>query len=316
MTVRARIGVHTGEAQRAPDGYVGLEVHRAARIGAAANGGQILLSGSVANALEDNPIDGWSLRDLGSFALKGLDRAERLVQLVAPDLERDLPVPRARGASSVTLPTHLTRLVGRDAELAGIVSRLEQHEIRLLTLTGPGGMGKTRLAVAAAAQAASAYPDGVFFVPLADATSPEQVTATVAESLGVRGEGSRPLLDTIEDQLAADRALLVLDNFEQVIGAGPVVSDLLGACPGTDVLVTSRSSLRLRGEHEYPVPPLRVPQADMDASAALECAAVQLFLDRARAVRPSWSPAGSDAGVVAEICRRLDGLPLAIELAA
>jgi predicted ATPase/class 3 adenylate cyclase len=316
VRVRARIGLHCGEAQRAPDGYVGLEVHRAARIGAAANGGQILLSGSAASALEGDPMDGWSLQDLGSFALKGLDRAERLVQLVSPDLEHHPTAPRARGASSVKLPTHLTRLVGRDAEIADVVSHLEDHGVRLLTLTGPGGMGKTRLAVAAAAQASSAYPDGVFFVPLAEATSPEQVTATVAESLGVRGEGSRPLPDTIAEQLAADRVLLVLDNFEQVLGAAAVVAELLGSCPGAEVLVTSRIPLRVRGEREYPVPPLRVPGADMEGSAALECAAVQLFLDRARAVRPSWTPSRAEAQTVAEICRRLDGLPLAIELAA
>ena len=177
-------------------------------------------------------------------------------------------------------------------------------------------MGKTRLAVAAASQASAAYPDGVFFVPLAEAVNSDQVVATIAEILGVRAEGARPLLDTIQDQLAADRALLVLDNFEQVIGAGAVVADLLGSCPGTDVLVTSRIPLRLRGEHELPVPSLRVPPPGVDGTDALECAAVQLFVDRARATRPSWTPAGREAVAVAEICRRLDGLPLAIELAA
>ncbi len=206
--------------------------------------------------------------------------------------------------------------MGRDAEIADIVSRLEDHRVRLLTLTGPGGMGKTRLAVAAAAKASSAYPDGVFFVPLADATSTEDMAATLAESLGVRGEGSRPLLDTIEEQLAADRALLVLDNFEQLVDARDVVSRLLGSCPGMEVLVTSRIPLRVRGEQEYPVPPLRVPQAETEGQAALECSAVQLFLDRASAVRPGWTPTDEEASAVAEICRRLDGLPLAIELAA
>ncbi len=316
VRVRARIGVHTGVAQRAPDGYVGLEVHRAARIGAAANGGQILVSSSTASLLESDPQDGWSLVDLGSFALKGLDRAESLVQLVAPDLESDLPAPRARGVSSVKLPMHLTRLVGRDDEVAGIVSRLEHHEVRLVTLTGPGGMGKTRLAVAAAAQAAAAYPDGVFFVPLADAVSDEQVIASTAEALGVRGEGARPLLDTVEDRLSTDRVLLVLDNFEQVLEARSVVASLLGGCPGTDLLVTSRIPLRLGGEYEYPVPPLSVPLPGADLTTAQQCASVQLFMDRALATRPAWEPSEEDGAAIAEICRRLDGLPLAIELAA
>jgi predicted ATPase/class 3 adenylate cyclase len=304
VEVRARIGVHTGEAQRAPDGYVGLEVHRAARIGAAANGGQILVSTSTASVLGAEPVDGCSLVDLGPFALKGLDRAEHLVQLVAADLERDLPAPRARRASAVNLPVQLTRLVGREDEVAGVVSRLERHEVRLVTLTGPGGMGKTRLAVAAAESVAPAYPDGVFFVPLADALTDEHVVAVTAEALGVRGEGARPLVETIEDRLATDRALLVLDNFEQVLEARGTVAALLGGCPGIDVLVTSRTPLRVAGEHEFPVPPL--PAAD----------AMQLFMERALATRPDWAPTEVEAAAIAEICQRLDGLPLAIELAA
>jgi predicted ATPase/class 3 adenylate cyclase len=300
VDLRARIGIHTGAALRTPDGYAGIEVHRAARIGAAANGGQILVSRATADLLDGT--DGVTPVDLGSFALKGLDRAEPLLQLAADGLVRDLPAPRARGASSVNLPTHLTRLVGRDAEIDAIVSRLDAHEVRLVTLTGPGGMGKTRLATAAAERVAAAYPDGVYFVPLADARTPEQVVAAVAESLGVRGEGARPLLDTIEERLAADRVLLVLDNFEQVLETSPAVAGLLGSCPGTDVLVTSRAPLRLSGEWEYPVPPLAVQ------------AGVQLFVERA--ARPNWDPSAEDMAAASEICRRLDGLPLAIELAA
>jgi predicted ATPase len=313
LEIRARIGIHTGEAQRTLDGYAGLEVHRAARIGGAANGGQILLSRSTAELLEGNGVE---LVELGSYSLKGLDRAEPLVQLSAPGLERDLPAPRARGVSSVRLPTHLTRLVGRDAEIGAIVGRLEPHEVRVVTLTGPGGIGKTRLAVATAAGIAERYPDGVFFVPLADASTGDQVVEAVAESLGLRSEGSRPLLDTIEEKLAADRVLLVLDNFEQVVDARATVSSLVVRCPGVDVIVTSRIPLRIGGEHEYPVPPLPVPDPDTEARDAVRCAAVELFLDRARSTRPAWSPSPEELGAVAEICRRLEGLPLAIELAA
>ena len=296
VEIRARIGIHTGAAMRTPDGYAGIEVHRAARIGAAANGGQILVSRATAEL-----VDGFSVADLGSFALKGLDRAEPLLQLNADGLERDLPPPRARGASSVKLPTHLSSLVGREEELEAIISRLEPHEVRLVTLTGPGGIGKTRLATAAAGRAAPAYPDGVFFVPLAEARTEEQVITGVAESLGIRREGARPLEDTIEEQLAADRVLLVLDNFEQALDAAPVVAALLASCPGMDVLVTSRAPLRIGGEWEHPVEPL-------SASAA-----VQLFLERAAASSRGYA---GDLGTIAAICRRLDGLPLAIELAA
>jgi predicted ATPase/class 3 adenylate cyclase len=304
VQVRARIGIHTGEAQRAPGGYVGLEVHRAARIGAAANGGQILVSSATAGMLEDGPVNGWTFSDLGAFSLKGLDRAERLVQLSTLDLEQELPAPRARGASSVRLPVQLTPLVGRAGETARIVAQLADHDIRLVTLTGPGGIGKTRLAVAAAEEVAPAYPDGVYFVPLADAVTEDHVIGITADALGVRGEGARPLRDTIHERLATDRSLLVLDNFERVLEARIVVSALLARCPGVDLLLTSRTPLRLQGEHEFPVPPL--PESE----------AVQLFLDRALATRPAWTPSEDDAAAIVEICRRLEGLPLAIELAA
>ena len=302
--VRARIGIHTGTAERTANDYVGLDVHRAARIGAAANGGQILLSRSAAHLIGAGPLDGWQLADLGSFALKGLDRAEELLQLSAPGLPGELQAPRARGTRSVQLPAQLTALVGRDEEIADAAQALERHDVRLLTLTGAGGIGKTRLGVASAARAADAYPDGVFFVPLADTRTPEQVVGAIAAALGLRSEGARALLSTIEDRLASGRALLVLDNFEQVVEARTVVARLLESCPGVDLLVTSRTPLRIRGEIELPVPPLGRP------------AAVRLFVERAAVPRPDWTPAADELEVVEEICGRLDGLPLAIELAA
>ena len=226
VTVRARIGVHTGGIELTPNGYVGLEVHRAARIGAAANGGQVLISRATADLLGelDNDVE---LLELGLFALKGLDRSEPLLQLVAPGLERDLPPPRARAANIVHLPTHLTELIGRSRVVADVVERLQQREVRLLTLTGPGGMGKTRLAVASAALVAAAYPDGVHFVALEDAATAEQVPGVVAESLGLRTEGARALVDTIEDHLSHGRVLLVLDNFEHVRDARSFVRPAL-----------------------------------------------------------------------------------------
>src|SRR5262245_54350073 len=216
--------MHTGEARRTADNYVGLEVHRAARIGAAANGGQILVSRTSAGLLGRGELEGWQLAELGSFALKGLDRAEELLQLNAPGLPSDVQAPRARGTRSVHLPAQLTELLGREAEIAAAADLVERHDVRLVTLTGPGGIGKTRLGVASAARAADAYPDGVYFVALADTRTTSQVEAAVAAALGVRSEGSRELLATIEDRLSSGRALVVPDNFEQVVEARTVVA--------------------------------------------------------------------------------------------
>ena len=302
--VRARVGIHTGEAQRTANNYVGLEVHRAARIGAAANGGQILVSRASAKLLGHAELDGWQLADLGAFALKGLDRTEDLLQLIAPGLPNELLVPRARGTRSIHLPKHLTGLVGRSDDVEQAARLIERHEVRLVTLTGPGGIGKTRLGVATAERAADAYPDGVYFVPLADTRTTDQVVGALASALGLRSEGSRALVATIEDPLSSGRALQVLDNFEQVVEARTVVAALLASCPGVDFLVTSRTPLRVQGESEYAVEPLA------------RDAAVELFLERAAGPRPGWAPSTSERQAVAEICRRLDGLPLAIELAA
>jgi predicted ATPase len=185
-----------------------------------------------------------------------------------------------------------------------------------VTLTGPGGIGKTRLGVAAAARAAAAYPDGVAFVPLADIAHADQVESVLAETLGVRGEGARPLLETIQERLSADRVLLVVDNFEHVLEARSVVASILANCPATDVLVTSRTPLRLSGEYESPVPPLGVPPYGADPTTVRSSHSVQLFVERAQATQPGWTPSATDEAAIAEICRRLDGLPLAIELAA
>ena len=208
------------------------------------------------------------------------------------------------GARSVHLPAQLTVLVGREDDVAVAAGVLERHDVRLLTLTGPGGIGKTRLGVATAAGAADGYPDGVYFVALADTRTTEQVVGAIAGALGLRSEGARALLSTIEDRLASSRALVVLDNFEQVVEARTVVARLLESCPGVDLVVTSRTPLRIRGETEVPVPPLA------------RSAAVRLFLDRATVPRPDWAPAADELEIIEEICRRLDGLPLAIELAA
>ena len=217
------------------------------------------------------------------------------------------------------LPQQSTPLIGREQEIETAASLLRQSEVRLLTLTGPGGVGKTRLALGIAAHLTDEFADGACFVGLAPISDPGLVVPTVAHALGVKGAGSRPLLERLKDHLCAGRPmLLVLDNFERVLGAAPAVAELLAACPGPKVLATSRERLRLSAEHEYPVPPLGLPDPERlpGTEALSRYEAVALFAERARAAKPSFDLREEDARAVAEICTLLDGLPLAIKLAA
>ncbi|TMD25497.1 MAG: adenylate/guanylate cyclase domain-containing protein, partial [Chloroflexi bacterium] len=256
------------------------------------------------------------LRDLGAHRLKDLANPEHLFQLAAPGLERDFPAPRSLDARPNNLPVQLTSFVGREAEIAAINELLDAA--RLVTLTGPGGTGKTRLAVQVAAERLGRHGDGVFFVELAPATDPALVPSAVAAALHLREGADRPITETLNDWLRERDLLLVLDNFEQVIDAAPFVTSLLGAAPRLRVIVTSRAPLRVHGEQEYPVPPLRIPDAaHLPGLAQLsQYEGVGLFIDRARAVRPDFAVTDATAPAVAEIVARLDGLPLAIELAA
>ena len=216
------------------------------------------------------------------------------------------------------LRTSLSAFIGRESQVAAVAGLLCRDDVRLITLTGPGGVGKTRLATAAAAAVADKFDDGVWFVGLAPISNPALVVPAIAQVLGVREAGEEPLAARLESFLADRRLLLVLDNFEQVVVAAPPVADLLGACPGLKVLVTSRVRLRVSGEREYPVPPLSlpVPEAASPGEETVSSEAVRLFFDRALAVKPDLALTAETAPAVAEICRRLDGLPLAIELAA
>jgi predicted ATPase len=279
--IKVRIGLHTGEPLVTDEGYVGIDVHRAARIAAAGHGGQVLVSQTTHDLAA---ADG--LRDLGEHRLKDLSVPERIFQLGDDDF------PPLKTLYQTNLPIPATPFLGREQELADVGALLARPEVRLLTLTGAGGSGKTRLALQAVAAAADEYPHGVWWVPLAPLHEPAAVVETATRALGAGG----PLEEAIADR----RLLLLLDNFEHVIDAAPDLAGLLAGCPNLDVVVTSRERLQLAGEHVYPVPVLS--RAD----------ARDLFVSRARALRPDFE---SDAAVD-ELCARLDDLPLALELAA
>jgi predicted ATPase/class 3 adenylate cyclase len=313
--VRVRIGLHTGEASLSTDTYVGLHVHRAARIAGVARGGQVLISATTRALLDPEP-PGIELRDLGEHRLKDLDRPEHLFQLVIDGLPSEFPPIGSAEATPNNLPTRLTTFLGREAEIAEAMALL--GSARLLTLTGPGGTGKTRLSLEIASRSLAGHPDGAYFVELATITEPDLVPSTITQSLGLADRGGRSSIDRLVDHIGDGRVLLVLDNFEQVLPAAAAVTQLLAACPGLTILASSRSALHVSGEQEYAVPPLGLPDPGhlppLSQLSAYE--AVALFIERARAIRPDFAVTNENAPAVAEICVRLDGLPLAIELAA
>jgi predicted ATPase/class 3 adenylate cyclase len=314
--VRVRMGLHTGEGVLGGDNYVGLDVNRAARIAGAAHGGQVIVSDATRALVDHGLPDGACLRDLGEHRLKDIARPERLHDLVIKGLPADFPAPRTLDARPNNLPVQLTSFVGRKGEIAEVKRLLGRA--RLLTLAGPGGTGKSRLALQVAAELLPGFGDGAFFVDLSSVTDPTLVPSAVAQVLGVPEAAGRPILEAVQDRLRDQELLLVVDNFEQVVSAGPVLEELLTAAPALKVLVTSRVVLSLRGEQEYVVPPLELPDPERlpDLPALGRIEAVRLFTERAQAVRPGFRLTEENAPAVVEICARLDGLPLAIELAA
>ena len=216
------------------------------------------------------------------------------------------------------LPTPLTPLIGREQEVASASALLKRPEVRLVTLTGTGGVGKTRLGLQVATELVADFPDGVYFVSLAPISDPDLVIPTIAQTLQVREAGADSLLDLLKAFLSEKQILLLLDNFEQILTAAPQLTDLLVCCPDLKLLVTSRAVLHVQGEHEFPVPPLALPDLNHlpDSTALSHYAAVALFLSRTQAFKPDFTLTDTNAPAVAEICVRLDGLPLAIELAA
>jgi predicted ATPase/class 3 adenylate cyclase len=314
--VRVRMGLHTGEGRPGGDDYVGIDVHRAARIAAAGHGGQVLLSDATRGLVEHDLPDSVTIRDLGEHRLKDIAHPEHLFDLVIGGLHSDFPTLRTLDARPNNLPLQLTSFVGRRDQIAETVRLLSEH--RLVTLTGPGGTGKTRLALEVATELLPSFPDGIFFVDLAPIADPDQVCPSICEVLGVREEPGSDLIDTLLTRLQGKALLLVLDNFEHLLEASALVDQVLGRVADLKLLVTSRTRLGLYGEHEQLVPPLALPDPrhlpDLEALSQYE--AVALFIERARAARLEFAVTNENAPAVAEICARLDGLPLAIELAA
>src|SRR5574341_885873 len=282
--IRVRMGLHTGEPTFSDGSYVGIDVHRAARICSAGHGGQILLSKTTTDLIQQSLPEAASLRDLGLHHLKDLRQPEHLFQLIIPGLPAEFPPLKTRTG----------------------------------TLPGPGGTGKTRLALQIAVSLKDTFLDGVYLVALASLTDSSLLASSIAMTLGILENPTRPVVESVKDSLRPKQMLLVLDSFEQIVAAAPVVADLLAACPGVKVLITSRVVLHLSGEHEYPVAPLKLPEAGRHlAPEALErYPAIALFVRRSRAVKTSFGLSSGNAAAVAQICAHLDGLPLAIELAA
>jgi predicted ATPase/class 3 adenylate cyclase len=311
-----RMGLHTGESQFREGDYYGSTLNRAARIMAIGHGGQILLSTALQALLQNYSSLPFQMLDQGEHRLKGLRRPEKIYQLLHPDLPAKFPPLDSFGAIPNNLPLQTAEFIGREREMASLTQRFPGA--RLLTLTGPGGTGKTRLALQTASELLDEYRDGVFFVDLTLVNDATLVPSTIAEAINVKELKTEPILDTLKRFLESKSLLLVLDNFEHIMGAAPLVGELLTAGPKIDILATSREVLRISGEQVYPVQPLGLPEsgAQIDVPQLSAYEAVRLFSSRARAANPAFQITPENAEDVAEICRRLDGLPLAIELAA
>lgn len=317
LVIRVRMGLHTGDPVIADAGYVGMDVHRGARICAAAHGGQILVSQATRELLGEDLPNATSLRDLGEHRLKDLAVPQHLFQVVAADLPAEFPPLQSLSVPSHNLPVQLTSFIGREHEIAEVKAALSRA--RLVTLNGPGGAGKTRMALQVCSQTVEAYSSGVWLIELASLTEPTLVPQAVAKALRLPEHASRPLLDTLIDYLRSKSLLFLLDNCEHLSSASAHLAEaVLRDCPHVKILATSREALGLRGEVILFVPPLSMPDARHPPSLdhLRQYEAVRLFIERAVASQPDFAVTDRNAPEVLRLCHRLDGLPLAIELAA
>jgi class 3 adenylate cyclase len=318
-----RCALHSGTAEQRGMDFFGPTVNRTARLLSCIHGGQITISQAVFDQVEERlPVD-IQLKDLGIHRLKDLSRPERVFQVIAPGLPVEFPPLTSLDYRPNNLPAQVTPFIGRVQELTEVTNLLKNPDTRLVTLSGPGGTGKTRLGLQVAAEVLDEFQHGVFFVNLAPARDKESVTSTLSHVLGIHESVRMNPLEGIIDALRDQKLLLFMDNFEQVIPSALIVGELLQACPKIKFLVTSRELLHLRGEHDYPVPPLQLPDPDelrtrqkSPLQVFSECEAVALFVQRAQAARHDFRLTDENAQLIAEICVRLDGLPLAIELSA
>ena len=313
--IRVRVAIHNGPAEARDDDFYGPAINRAARMRSAAHGGQLVVSDAVRDAIGQSlPEDLW-LIDLGVHRLRDLSRPERLWQVAHAELQSDFPPLRSLDARGHNLPVQPTSFVGRETELAAMRKRLESAPI--VTLVGPGGIGKTRLALQAAADSIDDFADGVWFVDLSPVADEALIPLATAGALGLREEPGREVTATLADHLRTRSTLIVLDNCEHVIDASAkLVAGLLSECEGLRVLATSREPLRVYGEATWQIPTLETPESDAHPEEVATADAVRLFVDRARLVDDDFALTHETSAIVARVCARLEGIPLAIELAA
>ena len=315
IAFQVRCGLHLGMVERRDNDLFGSQVNRAARIMSAAHGGQVLLSQAVVDQVRERLPLLISLLDLGGVRLRDLATSEHVYQLVHPDLRQDFPVLRSLEATPNNLPLQVTSFIGRERELTEIKHLL--GKTRMLTLLGMGGMGKTRLSLQIGADVLDNFPDGVWFVDLAPIKDPSLVPNAAAQVLGVREEPGKAIAQTLCEHVKAHKLLFILDNCEHLVSACASLADaLLQGAPTVKIVATSREALHIRGEQTYPVLPLAAPDRNAGVEALLRSEAVQLFVERAQLQKPNFTLTERDAPAVAEICARLDGIPLALELAA
>ncbi|GER91212.1 LuxR family transcriptional regulator [Dictyobacter vulcani] len=320
VTVRIRMGIHTGELQEVEEGYIGLDVHHAARIMSAAHGGQVLLSESTRDLIVNDLPAELSVEDLGEYRLKDIPGHSRLFQLLMPHLPATFPRPATQGPrrSLQNIPPISSAFVGREQELTGLTQQLQRPDIHLLTLIGTAGVGKTRLALQVASQLEDTFAGQICFVALDRVRNADEVLFAIAQALGVQEDAHRTLTEQLKQVLRELSLLLLLDNFEHVLPARLIIADLLASCPKLKILITSRVMLHLQAEHLFELAPLLLPASAqaVDIASLQRFEAITLFVQRAQAVQSTFELNQDNAPAIIKICRHLDGIPLAIELAA
>ena len=320
MPIKVRMGIHTGNAEILPIGdYSGyLTLSRVQRLMSAGHGGQILLSQSSQNLVREDLPEKVFLRDLGEQRLKDLTHPEHIYQVIAPGLPVDFPALKTLTTQLNNLPNQPTPFVGREREISSVMGLLRNSQVRLVTLSGAGGTGKTRLSLQAGAELVDEFEHGVWFVELATLKDPKLLLPAIAATLKVNESSGTSVVQALNEFLLERHLLLILDNFEQIIASAPLLGSLLSSAPKIKILVSSREVLRLRGEHDFPVPPMSLPELRRKQTAAVlaQYEAVALFAQNAQAANPTFALTEDNAEIIAQICSKLDGLPLAIELAA